>query len=222
MACNAFTRTSDAGVLKGTLYSPQGGLKSPARVSDMLLVTVVGALLGGGQEVVQGLNADILQKLKDDRLGAQHPVQTSFLASLFSPGSAAPPPPSNPAGLEHYCETTAHPLLAYKGRPLYGVWATAPFLHNGSAPTLWDVMLPPSARPTSFWTGSREFDPVKVGFVTDPGGDNTFQFQVAGASGPIQGNSNLGHDYGNAAMSDDDRWAIIAYIKAGLPKDPLP
>jgi hypothetical protein len=126
--------------------------------------------------------------------------------------------------LKDYCTTTANPLLAYKGRPLYGVWATAPFLHNGSVATLWDLMLPPADRPTSFWTGTREYDPVKLGFVTDPGADNSFQFNVRDpVSGQeIQGNANAGHDYNNAGLSDHDRWAIIAYVKAGLPKDPLP
>ncbi len=55
-------------------------------------------------------------------------------------------------------------LLAYKSRPLDGIWATAPYLHNGSVPTLYDLLLPPSQRPTKFTVGSREFDPVHVGF----------------------------------------------------------
>ena len=57
--------------------------------------------------------------------------------------------------------------LAYKGRPLTGIWATAPYLHNGSVPTLYDLLLPPDSRPRSFKLGTREFDPDKVGFVTD-------------------------------------------------------
>ena len=222
MACNAYARKADPGVLQGTLYGNFGKLKNPANVSDMLLITVIGALLRDGDEVIQGLNADIIAKLKAGKLGGSHPPLT--LANLASPAAPTPPPPADPAKLKAYCTTTANPLLAYKGRPLYGVWATAPYLHNGSVATLWDLMLPPAQRPKSFWTGTREFNPVEVGFVTDPGGDNSFQFNVNDpATGQeIHGNSNLGHDYNNAAISDHDRWAIIAYIKAGLPKDPLP
>ena len=220
MACNAFTRTAASGVLKGTLYGNFGKLKSQANVSDMLLVTVLGTLLRDGGEVIDGLNVQILTKLKAGKLGGSHPPLT--LANLASSAAPTPAAPSDPKKLGDYCTSTVNPQLAYKGRPLYGVWATAPYLHNGSVATLWDLMLPPAARPTSFWTGTREYDPEKVGFVTDPGGDNSFQFAVADASGPIVGNSNTGHDYGNAQMSDHDRWAIIAYIKAGLPKDPLP
>ena len=86
-------------------------------------------------------------------------------------------------------DTTAEPyasLGAYKGRSLNGIWATAPYLHNGSVPTLWELLKRPKDRTPSFSVGAREFDPVNVGFVnkgtdfgktTDPG------------------NSNGGHDY---------------------------
>lgn len=50
----------------------------------------------------------------------------------------------------------------YKGRPLNGIWATAPYLHNGSVPNLYELMKKPEQRVTEFWVGSREFDPVNV------------------------------------------------------------
>ncbi|WP_346659235.1 hypothetical protein [Bradyrhizobium sp. CW7] len=53
----------------------------------------------------------------------------------------------------------------YRARPLDGVWATAPYLHNGSVPTLKDMLLPQGRRPNSFCVGSRKFDPVGVGLV---------------------------------------------------------
>ena len=67
-------------------------------------------------------------------------------------------------------DTTAEPyasLRAYKGRSLNGIWATAPYLHNGSVPTLWDLLNPAEKRPKSFKIGVREFDPVNVGFKND-------------------------------------------------------
>src|SRR3546814_14705321 len=62
-------------------------------------------------------------------------------------------------------------LQAYRARSLNGIWATAPYLHNGSVPSLYDLLLPAQAkvglceetRPEAFVVGSREFDPVKVG-----------------------------------------------------------
>jgi hypothetical protein len=54
--------------------------------------------------------------------------------------------------------------------------ATAPYLHNGSVPTLYDLLLPPSDRPTSFYAGTREFDPVKIGFKTERSAENGFPY----------------------------------------------
>ena len=57
-------------------------------------------------------------------------------------------------------------LLAYRARPLNGIWATAPYLHNGSVPSLYDLLLPSAQRPRIFYVGSWEFDPVHVGVET--------------------------------------------------------
>lgn len=55
----------------------------------------------------------------------------------------------------------------YQARRLDGVWSTAPYLHNGSVPTLYDLLLPPAERPTSFQLGDRAYDPVAVGYVRE-------------------------------------------------------
>lgn len=97
--------------------------------------------------------------------------------------------------------------LVYKARPLNGIWATAPYLHNGSVPTLWQ-MVQPSARRAQFFVGSREFDPKEVGFRYDAGGS------PYDTSKP--GNLNIGHDSylpKGAEMSDADRWALVEYMK---------
>jgi len=95
-------------------------------------------------------------------------------------------------------------LLTYKARPLNGIWATAPFLHNGSVPTLYDLLLRASDRPQKFFTGLREFDPSKVGFVSDRG---PFEFDTS-----LPGNRNTGHEYG-ASLSDSERAALLDYLK---------
>ncbi len=106
--------------------------------------------------------------------------------------------------------------LAYKARPLDGVWAVAPYLHNGSVPTLYQLLLPPEQRDTIFYAGNLEFDPQYVGFRSErfPGG---FKLDTR-----LTGNSNAGHAYG-AALSDDERWAVIEYLKIlGDDRDPAP
>jgi mono/diheme cytochrome c family protein len=101
--------------------------------------------------------------------------------------------------------------LVYKGRPLNGIWATAPFLHNGSVPNLWELLVPENDRVKEFHVGSKEFDPVNVGFVTDQGPS---VFKVLKDDGTIMpGNSNLGHTWGTQ-LTDDQKWDLIEYMKS--------
>jgi mono/diheme cytochrome c family protein len=110
---------------------------------------------------------------------------------------------------QHRQPTKADPtadLLSYKARPLNGIWATAPYLHNGSVPTLYDLLLPPASRPRKFTLGRRELDPRKVGYVSD--GDVPFVVDTS-----VTGNGNGGHEYGTA-LSDEERWALVEYLKS--------
>ncbi len=107
-------------------------------------------------------------------------------------------------------------LLAYKVRPLNGIWATPPYLHNGSVPTLYALLSPVPERPTKFYLGGREYDPVNGGYVTDkfPG---AFGFDTS-----IRGNLNSGHEFTNDKsrpgvigdqLSPDERRALVEYLK---------
>jgi mono/diheme cytochrome c family protein len=91
----------------------------------------------------------------------------------------------------------------YMTRPLTGVWATAPYLHNGSVPSLWHL-LHPDQRPGKFTVGNREYDSTKIGYRTD-GTGWTFD-----TSQP--GNSNIGHTYG-ANLTEDQKTALLEYLK---------
>jgi len=100
--------------------------------------------------------------------------------------------------------------LVYKARPLNGIWATAPYLHNGSVPNLWSLLQTEDDRPISFWVGSREFDPVNVGYETSSGLN---EFKVNDEQGQVRdGNSNRGHEFGTQ-WSDEQKWAVIEYMK---------
>jgi mono/diheme cytochrome c family protein len=95
---------------------------------------------------------------------------------------------------------------SYKARPLNGIWAAAPYLHNGSVPNLWQLLQAPDKRVKEFYVGSRELDPVNVGFDTAPfpGG---FKFDTT-----LPANSNGGHTYGTT-LPDEQKWALIEYLK---------
>lgn len=57
-------------------------------------------------------------------------------------------------------------LVAYKARPLAGVWATPPFLHNGSVPSIYQLLSPQDERATTFYRGTFEYDPRHLGYRT--------------------------------------------------------
>jgi hypothetical protein len=99
----------------------------------------------------------------------------------------------------------------YKSRPLDGIWATAPYLHNGSVPSLDALLRPAAARPTSFSIGVKTFDPVKVGYQTDVPGFPKFNVNNPDGT-PIIGNSNAGHEFG-AKLSDEERGWLLEYLK---------
>jgi hypothetical protein len=106
--------------------------------------------------------------------------------------------------------------LSYKVRPLNGVWATPPYLHNGSVPNVYALLSPVAERPKKFYLGNREYDPVNLGYATDafPGG---FEFDTS-----IRGNRNTGHEFSDDSkkegvigrgLSPDERRALIEYLK---------
>ncbi len=100
------------------------------------------------------------------------------------------------------------PTGKYASRSLAAVWATAPYLHNGSVPSLYDLLHPAARRPQSFTVGHREFDPVNVGLATPGAGSSSgFVFDTT-----IAGNSNAGHEFG-IDLPVEDRMAIIEYLK---------
>ena len=104
----------------------------------------------------------------------------------------------------------------YKARPLDGIWATPPFLHNGSVPTLFQLLSPVSERQTEFWVGNFEFNPKQIGYQSEKftGG---FHFDTQ-----VTGNSNRGHEFRagcredgviGRALQPEERWALIEYLK---------
>ncbi len=107
--------------------------------------------------------------------------------------------------------------LAYVARPHSGVWALAPYLHNGSVPNLYQLLSPREERENVFYVGHTEFDPKKVGFVSKKNVDTDFEFDTN-----IPGNSNAGHEFRHGprqngvigpGLSELERWDLIEYLK---------
>ena len=107
----------------------------------------------------------------------------------------------------------------YQAPPLDGVWATAPYFHNGSVPTLHDV-LNSKARPKlfirSYRTDEFDYDKTKVGWKVDvlntmpPNGSAHERRKIYDTTQP--GRSNRGHTFGDE-LTDDERRAVVEYLK---------
>jgi hypothetical protein len=96
--------------------------------------------------------------------------------------------------------------LGYRARPLDGIWATPPYLHNSSVPSLYQMLVPAARRDPNFYLGSTRFDPRHVGYETR---------QIPGAflmDTTQLGNHNTGHEFRNLTLEELE-------IKQAQPQD---
>jgi hypothetical protein len=97
----------------------------------------------------------------------------------------------------------------YVAQPLDGVWLRAPYLHNGSVPSLSDLLEPAARRPRRFRRGYDVYDPVNLGFVSS-GAEAERLGTIYDTSRP--GNGNAGHSYGTELPAESKR-ALIEFLK---------
>jgi cytochrome c5 len=104
--------------------------------------------------------------------------------------------------------------FGYACMPLDGVWARAPYLHNGSVPTLWDLLTPDNQRSQDvFYRGDDVYDTARVGFrsgVARDGGRRFFPYDPK-----LRGNRNTGHSgavYGTG-LPDAEKKDLLEYLK---------
>ncbi|MEZ6062106.1 MAG: catalase family protein [Planctomycetaceae bacterium] len=174
---------------------------------DLAFTGPLGPLLGGREQIPRiRLVAEVVERVKRKR----DAIENTHVDSLH-PGD----PNRNAPG--------------FISRPLEGIWASAPYFHNGSVPNLYETLLSAKQRSASFWVGSRRFDPLRVGFETTPAEIGSM-FRVFDEHGiPIPGNSNAGHEgHGHDVhegftqtfengewrdFTDNERFALIEFMK---------
>jgi hypothetical protein len=174
-------------------------------------VNVPGKLLGERTQFVtmdfgqaQSVFIDRIQRSGIERFNKEHP-ELKDKPILWESGRTAKPAwriaYANPGTKE----------LGYPAKPLKGVWATAPFLHNGSVPSIADLLTPPDQRPAAFLVGTREYDPQKMGYRTDVPNScakcTPFTFDTT-----KPGNSKQGHPFGTTLKSEEKQ-ALMEYLK---------
>jgi hypothetical protein len=116
--------------------------------------------------------------------------------------------PAYPQRFQHFRKT-----YGYAAMPLDGIWLRGPYLHNGSVPTLNELLKPSSERRKTFYRGNDVFDRENIGFMSDvpkQNGSDFFFFDTTKS-----GNGNQGHEgesYGTQLPNDQKR-ALLEYLK---------
>jgi hypothetical protein len=225
MACNALLHTIPSGRFEGktnvTGFVPSFGnrvFSDHAVTTDILRVLI--------QRDILANKASTLKVIAENQVAAASESLVSIalvgLDSVFG-GQGASDDPLGPLREQlKYCADIVGraralapdtPLPVYKARPLNGIWATAPYLHNGSVPTLYDLLLPQTERPKTFGYFDGELDVVKGGLKDAASNPASFLFRVFNDDGiVITGNWNGGHEYG-VGFDHEQRLDLVECLK---------
>jgi hypothetical protein len=189
----------DTGVLSGvSIPFVQQPLKPRDLAFNVLGTSVIGAIgehvltLGAG-----GAVADLAHRIEANTL----PSELRELGGAFFP---VPLPGLLP-------QTALPPRGSYESRVLYGIWAAAPYLHNGSVPTLADLLKPQAERVKTFKIG-QAYDIANVGLAAEQT-QFSFELETTDCSDLNSGNSNCGHEFGTTTLSPDEKKALLEYLK---------
>ncbi|HVE75554.1 MAG TPA: c-type cytochrome [Actinomycetota bacterium] len=96
----------------------------------------------------------------------------------------------------------------YANMPLDGLWLRAPYLHNGSVPTLRSLLFP-EERPATFTRNYNVYDFVNAGFVSSGAEAEKLGFTF---DTKLRGNSNVGHIYG-AVLTPEEKLDLLEFLK---------
>jgi len=181
-------RTAQTGVLQGARFPTRPPLGAEAKAFELLSMSVIGSIVQHYFRIppaFYGESAVPLPRAAREVLSTYAPPGTDLCGAMAGP-------------------------LRYESRVLQGIWATAPYLHNGSVPTLADLLERPEDRPTSFPLG-RNYDTDRIGLARDQGA-STDQRTTTGCDQRNSGNSRCGHDFGTN-LSDEEKRALLEYLK---------
>lgn len=210
------------GILSGAqLYPGQTPLKPVDKAFSVLGMAVGGSILQhyipvelskDGEivrNVVDKLAADV--KSEADKLAAAVKGEVDDLEDLSDLGSLDDLKDAFKMPTTSAKATTATTAsYPYESRVLEGIWAVAPYLHNGSVPTLAQLLTPSAQRVAEFKIGSA-YDKDHVGLAVAQSQFN-FTLKTTGCDDRNSGNSRCGHDYGTT-FTDAEKKALLEYLK---------
>ncbi|RYY26839.1 MAG: c-type cytochrome [Sphingomonadales bacterium] len=191
--CDVLSRMADPGVL-GKMSNKlfKFDVKNPTKAFSLLVYSVLGSMVQSGI-IVPAFAEDVLASIGEKKNGAklQHALDAVEASQVVS------------------CNIEKK-IFPYESRVMEGIWAAAPYLHNGSVPTLDDLLKPANERPVSFAVGPY-YDIAKLGLATQQPGWTDVRV-TTGCDDRNSGNSRCGHEFGTT-LSAADRRSLIEYLK---------
>ena len=188
-------------------------LTTPLKPTDAAISVLGTAVLGSILQhyVPLVLDADMVARAELSRVegalekapSSLDPRQIEELRGAFRTIKGASSDPTKAA-------SAAAPVNAYEARVLQGVWAAAPYLHNGSVPTLAELLKPASQRVSEFKIGPN-YDLQNVGLAVEQTKFN-YVLKTTDCSKLNSGNSRCGHEFGTSLPAEEKR-ALVEYLK---------
>jgi mono/diheme cytochrome c family protein len=190
------SRKAHSGVLEGAqIPDVVRPVKEAAYIVDILAVSVLGSILQNYEaSVIMDPGAQAVELLKFHVPPSLQGLVDAFrsiedITNLSAIAGAKP---------------------AYEARVLEGIWAAAPYLHNGSVPSLAELLKPAAERVATFQIGPA-YDIEAVGLaVEQPASSSTLK--TTDCSDRNSGDSRCGHEYG-VQLPPDDKKALLEYLK---------
>lgn len=192
--CEILSRTAKSGVLQGArkpFTTDKLGAEAPA--FELLSTSVIGAIVQNAVGYRSSATGAALESMQDVL-----PREFDDLQGAF------------PRKEDGSLEAMEDDSCRYEARVLEGIWAAAPYLHNGSVPTLADLLKPAAERTKVFKLGPN-YDLKAVGLAAQQSKFD-YTLETTGCDDLSSGSSNCGHEYGTG-MSQSERDALLEYLK---------
>jgi mono/diheme cytochrome c family protein len=195
-------RTVSPGVLEGASIPIFAAtpLRDGGKPMPLLTISVIGSYL-----------QNLLDGFVNDLLSPKEMANLSFEVEDRLPAFVARLQALRPDISSDLANVYKQQQPGYEARALTGIWAAAPYLHNGSVASLADLLKPPEQRAPSFLVGP-EYDPVAVGLSSVQPRFSSLMV-TTDCTEPGSGNSRCGHTYGTT-LSDHQKQALLEYLKA--------
>jgi hypothetical protein len=196
-------READTGVLEGASIPLVPGVDTPLQPKDKIINILGLSVIGSILEAPLHFGFDVFKPIVDECLDQKRASPTALRSAVQEQLKGA---------LKNfYSKPEQAPPIAYEARVMKGIWAAAPYLHNGSVPTLADLLKPAAERPASFKVGV-SYDVENVGLAKEQTGLNS-TYVADDCSKRDSGNSRCGHEFGTT-LSAEEKKALLEYMKS--------